>query len=434
MKTAITVLLSALLLITGGIANAQNIEFVGSCELPGASAVMVSGDYAYVACNNSGLQIFDISNPAEPSWIGEYDLGYAEDVFISGNYAYVAGRYLGLRIVDISDPTEPTWVGEYETSSPAFGVFVSGDFAYVACGDEVFGGWGGLQIIDISIPFQPVFVGEYGGGNELEWSVAFGVFISGEYAYLAWNDFFQEQEEVIYIGRLIILEVSDPEQPNLVGWSVTRDGAIDVFVSNEYAYVADGRDGGLGIIDISDPTNPERVGEYLTPGDALGVHVSGDHAYLADGRNGGLQIIEIGDPAQPMLVDSYDTPGVARSVFVSGEYVFVAVDYSLIILRFDPETGIAEEVGKPVHFSLSQNYPNPFNASTSISFALPQPGDVRLVVYDLLGRQVETILDESRPAGHHQIIYDASSLSSGVYFYQIKTGDLSETKRMLLLK
>ncbi|MHC4479222.1 MAG: T9SS type A sorting domain-containing protein [Planctomycetota bacterium] len=97
-------------------------------------------------------------------------------------------------------------------------------------------------------------------------------------------------------------------------------------------------------------------------------------------------------------------------------------------------TDINENQVMPYIFSLSQNYPNPFNASTSISFSLPQPGDVRLVVYDLLGREVETLLDDYRPAGVHNIAFDASALASGIYFYRVQVGDMIETKRMLLLK
>jgi len=85
------------------------------------------------------------------------------------------------------------------------------------------------------------------------------------------------------------------------------------------------------------------------------------------------------------------------------------------------------------HF-LSQNYPNPFNAQTTVNYILHVTARVRIDVYDLLGRQVRTLLDEFRQAGTHSIIFDASGLSSGVYFYRLRTGETIETKRMLLLK
>jgi hypothetical protein len=88
----------------------------------------------------------------------------------------------------------------------------------------------------------------------------------------------------------------------------------------------------------------------------------------------------------------------------------------------------------PERYLLLQNYPNPFNAQTNIDFILPKSQDVKLTVYDLLGRQIEVLIDEYREAGVHAITFDASSLSSGVYFYRLRAGDAVETKRMVLLK
>jgi hypothetical protein len=88
----------------------------------------------------------------------------------------------------------------------------------------------------------------------------------------------------------------------------------------------------------------------------------------------------------------------------------------------------------PQNLLLCQNTPNPFNASTTIRFVMPESQQVTLTIYDLLGRQVETLLDEYRQAGVHTVTYDASHLSSGVHFYRLQAGDKLETKRMILLK
>jgi hypothetical protein len=88
----------------------------------------------------------------------------------------------------------------------------------------------------------------------------------------------------------------------------------------------------------------------------------------------------------------------------------------------------------PEDFALSQNYPNPFNAQTTIRFIVSEPQNVQLTIYDLLGRQVEVIIDEHMQAGAHAVTFDASGLSSGVYFYHLRAGDRVETKRMVLLK
>jgi hypothetical protein len=88
----------------------------------------------------------------------------------------------------------------------------------------------------------------------------------------------------------------------------------------------------------------------------------------------------------------------------------------------------------PDKFSLSQNYPNPFNPSTSISWQIPKAGLVTLKIYDVLGREVITIINKELSAGQHKIEFNASRYSSGVYFYQLKSGNYIETKKMILLK
>ncbi|RNC83093.1 MAG: T9SS C-terminal target domain-containing protein [Balneola sp.] len=92
----------------------------------------------------------------------------------------------------------------------------------------------------------------------------------------------------------------------------------------------------------------------------------------------------------------------------------------------DPER--AEE------FQLLQNYPNPFNPSTTISFSLPQSGDVSLKVYNAIGMEMGTLVDEFYSAGQHRVQFDASSLASGIYIYSLEFGGVKQTRKMLLLK
>jgi photosystem II stability/assembly factor-like uncharacterized protein len=88
----------------------------------------------------------------------------------------------------------------------------------------------------------------------------------------------------------------------------------------------------------------------------------------------------------------------------------------------------------PKGFVLSQNYPNPFNPSTNISFALPKSGFVTLKVYDMVGKEVATLVNESKTAGNYIIGFNASNLPSGVYFYKIESSNFVDTKKMLLIK
>ena len=88
----------------------------------------------------------------------------------------------------------------------------------------------------------------------------------------------------------------------------------------------------------------------------------------------------------------------------------------------------------PEKFELSQNYPNPFNPSTKINFSLPKQGFVTLKIYDVVGKEVAKLVNEVKPAGYYSVYFNASTLSSGVYFYRIETTGFVETKRMMLIK
>jgi hypothetical protein len=87
----------------------------------------------------------------------------------------------------------------------------------------------------------------------------------------------------------------------------------------------------------------------------------------------------------------------------------------------------------PGNFSLSQNYPNPFNPTTTISFNIGNAGKVSLKVYDILGRETATLIDKDMNPGAYSVDFNAG-LSSGVYFYTLKAGNFSSTKKMVILK
>ena len=88
----------------------------------------------------------------------------------------------------------------------------------------------------------------------------------------------------------------------------------------------------------------------------------------------------------------------------------------------------------PHSFNLSQNYPNPFNPTTIINYELPVTGNVRLSVFDVLGREVQTLVNERQSAGTHSVQFNASTLPSGIYFYRLESGINHETRKLLLLK
>lgn len=89
---------------------------------------------------------------------------------------------------------------------------------------------------------------------------------------------------------------------------------------------------------------------------------------------------------------------------------------------------------KPNDYALDQNYPNPFNPTTSIKFSIPKGSNVKLIIYDLLGNEVETLVDEYRPAGTYSVKFNGSELTSGIYIYRLQAGEFVSTKRMALIK
>ncbi|OGV07577.1 MAG: hypothetical protein A3J84_10395, partial [Ignavibacteria bacterium RIFOXYA2_FULL_37_17] len=96
----------------------------------------------------------------------------------------------------------------------------------------------------------------------------------------------------------------------------------------------------------------------------------------------------------------------------------------------------AEDISKTLRYSLEQNYPNPFNPSTKIPFQIPGAEFVTLKVYDILGKEVSTLLNEHKPQGKYEVEFHPSNknLSSGIYYYSLRAGDFLKTRKMLFIK
>lgn len=123
-----------------------------------------------------------------------------------------------------------------------------------------------------------------------------------------------------------------------------------------------------------------------------------------------------------------------------GTYYHIKKSFNLwgdpsIILNYSTVTSVDNDITTvPDEFSLSQNYPNPFNPTTSIQYAVSNRQFVLLKVYNVLGKEVATLVNEEKPAGIYEVEFNASGLSSGVYFYQLNAGSFTETKKMILLR
>jgi hypothetical protein len=132
------------------------------------------------------------------------------------------------------------------------------------------------------------------------------------------------------------------------------------------------------------------------------------------------------------------TTHISHYNFVDGNLTAGNFTYRLKQMDYDGTTSYSKEINievtAPEVFELSQNYPNPFNPSTSIKFSVPTDGMVTLIVYNLLGEKIATLVDQEIKAGRHEVKFDASKLSSGLYFYRLDAGDASFVRKMMLLK
>jgi len=159
-------------------------------------------------------------------------------------------------------------------------------------------------------------------------SRAYDVSLSDHYAYVASGG-----------SGLAIVDVSDPESPTIVGNCDTTGSAEDVFISGNYAYIADGFNEGLAIINISNPQSPSIASVYDNIKYAAGVAVEGNYAYVADEDSSGLKIINISNPESPRFVSNCDDALYAKDVVLSGNYAYAAcANFGLVIINItNPE-------------------------------------------------------------------------------------------------
>lgn len=135
-----------------------------------------------------------------------------------------------------------------------------------------------------------------------------------------------------------------------------------------------------------------------------------------------------------------DTPNVAVINFTidsseASNYLHIGSQWFIDELFFGPISAVQDDNrSQPNFFELEQNYPNPFNPITKIKYSVPQSSDVVIKVFDILGNEIETLVNKEKPVGTYELTWNAVTLPSGVYFYQLKAGSIVETKKMLLLK
>lgn len=347
--------------------------------------VINSNNTAFIACGFSGLQILDISDPANPTVIGFWDdnqgkalgldyrdgivfladdtcgvsiidvsdlehptllsicpsRGHAWDALINGEYLYIADGESGVTIFDVSDFREPFEIGRYDTLGSAREINIIDNYAFVANDTE------GLLVLDISEPDNPLMV----SGLWLRGQTK-GLFVDDNVAYLANgaeglisldisdpanpNQLDQvglsfANEVNIYDGlalvaaheNLHLIDVSDPEDLRELSRIQTPGFARSVCLTGANACVADFWRG-VALFNVENPDDPQEIGTFETDGYISALDLSGDFAYLADSKLGGIRIIDISNPEQPRECSIYDSPGSARNVKVVDNFAYLA--------------------------------------------------------------------------------------------------------------
>jgi hypothetical protein len=246
-----------------------------------------------------GLAAVDVQDPEQPQLLS-FLPGGGEAVRIMGDFAFVAARAAGLRVISVSDPRRPVLASTFSLPGKALAIEVDPqmELAYIAADD------GGLRIIDVSTPDLPRQVSSMtpaGGVQELELQ--------------------EGRLSLSNADRILLIDVSRPEDPQLLGTYAPPRHARRIRVMDNIAYVAD-LDGGLKVFDITEPAQPLLV--YAeTEGMTYDLVVRGNRAYLADGPDG-IRILDISRPARPRLVSRLQLGGIAQGIAVWEDLLLVA--------------------------------------------------------------------------------------------------------------
>jgi hypothetical protein len=155
------------------------------------------------------------------------------------------------------------------------------------------------------------------------------------------------------------------------------------------------------------------------------VYVSTDKVYRSTNNGDNWTEISTGLPDAYINSLTVNTDG----------YIFAGTLNHGVYRSSESTTSIENDnINSPATFALEQNYPNPFNPSTSIQYRVSNNSQVSIKVYDVLGNEVATLVNEQKPVGTYEVKFNAAGLSSGIYLYKLQAGSMVETKKMLLLK
>jgi hypothetical protein len=270
--------------------------------------IQVQGQYVYMirADGAPDFAIFNISNPASPVLTGSLSLtNIPLNIFVSGNYAYVSSDSdtQELQIINITNPANPTLAGSYNAGGAgnANGIYVVGNTAYLT--RTFVTGFANFEIINITNPASPTLIGSLNTSS----SVNYEVYVSGNYAYIASGNNNQELE---------VINITNPASPTLAGvYNATGNtDAISINGSGSVVLIAQGST--LYHINVNTPTSPALLGTYGNGGTINDISIwgSAQYAFLATSNaSADLRVVNIAS-ATPSVVGSYNAGGIFNGV------------------------------------------------------------------------------------------------------------------------
>ena len=458
MKKSIGVF-AILLLCTGSFYSQSSVNMTLLAQKDEHNAGGTPGDWHYASCIGwtspankefavigywNGTAIYDITDgnnvvqcDTVPGPTSYYN--YREFTVVD-HYLYIVSEgsnsNAGLQIVDLQflpDSVRHVKNWTFPGYTTTHTVKSSGNFLYLN-GANYNGG--GIVILDITDRENPV---KRGNGPA---PYSHDCFIKDDTLYAA---------NIYSPSKLSIINVSNKDNPSLITQFAYPNAVChNVWTSDNRRWLLTTDEGGSNHLKLWDAANLNNLVltyEYI-PYELAMVHnayFKGDTIFMAHYRAGVVALDVSTLPAAPTVIGFYDTyPGNgtayqgAWNVFPyynSGKFIVSDIKTGLYVFRFGNPIGIHQTTSEiPSAYRLEQNYPNPFNPSSKINFSLPKSGDVTLVVFDASGKLVETILQGYRLAGSYETEFNASGLASGVYFYTLRAGEFTETKKMVIVK
>lgn len=278
------------------VSNPNNLFEIGFNLSPkSAREVAVINNHAFVVDAPNSLQIIDVTNPSDPISVAFYEVPGITCVAVTEDYAFISGSDLGLRIIDISDPTDPRETDHLDAITNALSIDFENDFIYIFNNRCI------LQIINFTDPRDPYITSQ--------------IVVPPGYI-LRDGGSISAVDNLVFCctGNLSVVDVTEPENPQLAGSIHTPGTARSVAISNDIAYIAD-RMWGISVFDVSDPANMQQI-SGLVPALAYGITISNDFAYVTlpgsydsiPQPRSGVHIIDISDPAHPSNISEYTTP------------------------------------------------------------------------------------------------------------------------------